>query len=761
MRLSGVVRAIAAALFGVLGLPLLALLAIALRPSLLVNERTLAWGRGFLERSAKLELSWSRIELRIESLSIARKRLAISGEDVCVRAATWNACSDVLSLEGILNFSRGIPSIETIGPAHLQGASLRVAALTEGRALPTGGEVGIRFPDLIRGTQFQRIRIGFKAWEIAIGERTILGRGNFEGEGSARGDSRIRLESRIKARGLPFSEGRLTLDARNILGIESTQSWAGSADARAGSAQLRLTSAGDRRYRLRGSYSSHRVRARADMSAEVAPGRVRGVIDAVGEGPAPWASGLRISRCRFEVTRSVRLDCPIEAAVPLPPTRLAFLSIPARVGMRLTADLRTPAFPPDLARRWTGTVGLSLEPVLTPMLELEGGASAQVSAVPVRLSEGPEARIHLGLVARAPKFQKWVQLLRETPYAVPAPLNALEGSVELALSGSLDRKRGLLPVRVTTRLSSPEQRLNLDATGSIRFAAGLMRGEPLALSTQIDFSEVRVQLPRLSIEAPPRLLSDPRIARPEARPAAPAGFGYRIRIETPERPAELLSNLAQRPVPLNLRLELASREPVTGGLEISRFPLELFRRSAVLDHFRVSLRSPAPSSELNGLLKIAYADYTIGVDLLGTVGRPVIRLFSEPPLPEEQLVAVLLFGREISELDPEQNRSVGETRAALADGAIGLLSLYALASTPIESLGYDPLSGVISVKLRVAQGTSLSLGAGAGQLKTLGLRRRLGPHWTIETSLAPRQEEAFSVEERSVAQAFLEWSRRY
>jgi hypothetical protein len=195
-----------------------------------------------------------------------------------------------------------------------------------------------------------------------------------------------------------------------------------------------------------------------------------------------------------------------------------------------------------------------------------------------------------------------------------------------------------------------------------------------------------------------------------------------------------------------------------GTVMVRKFPLEIFRRDAVLEHLTISLASPAPESELNGAVKVAYADYTITIQIIGTSGKPAIKMRSDPPLPEEQLVAVLLFGRPLEELDPDQNSSVGSTRAALADGAVGLASLYALASTPIQSVGYDPKRGVVNVKVRLGAGTSLNLGTtgATDQLETIGIRRRLGPHWTIETDLIRSTDET-----GRTASAFLEWSNRY
>lgn len=71
---------------------------------------------------------------------------------------------------------------------------------------------------------------------------------------------------------------------------------------------------------------------------------------------------------------------------------------------------------------------------------------------------------------------------------------------------------------------------------------------------------------------------------------------------------------------------------------------------------------------------------------------------------------MLLFGRKLDALDAGQAASVGSTGAAVADGAVTLASMYLLASTPVESVGYNPVTRVSTAKIRLADGTSLNVG---------------------------------------------------
>jgi hypothetical protein len=281
-------------------------------------------------------------------------------------------------------------------------------------------------------------------------------------------------------------------------------------------------------------------------------------------------------------------------------------------------------------------------------------------------------------------------------------------------------------------------------------------------------TDVKLAMPRLDLEAPPRLLPDSRIKRfseiqkQEADEASDSDLDYQLRVLTGSTPVRLSSNLARAPIPIHLKIEMGRDLPPSGVIRVARFPVELFRRNAVVDHFEMALADPTSESRIDGAVRIRYTDYTITALLIGSARKPVVKLVSDPPLPEEQLIAVLLFGREMEELDSDQNYSVGNTRAALADSAIGLASLYAFASTPIQSVGYDPSRREVTAKVRLGEGTSLNLGGTtAGQVSNVGIRRRLGPSWSIQTGVGWDDSTIDASSRDQVASAELEWSRRY
>jgi hypothetical protein len=295
--------------------------------------------------------------------------------------------------------------------------------------------------------------------------------------------------------------------------------------------------------------------------------------------------------------------------------------------------------------------------------------------------------------------------------------------------------------------------LNADATGTLEVPSRIDPAGP-RLDLDIVLSDVQLKLPRLTFYAkPPQILLDKRFAKTNKGAAAP--FAYAVRVHTANDGAlRLLTNLAKAPVPLALDFQAASSAPFQGLLAVGHVPLQLFRRDAAVDHFLVHFAPQAIG--LDGKLRVVYADYTVFVYVLGTAKAPIVKFVSDPPLPDQQLGAILLFGKDMAELDANQLSSSDDMRAAAADGALSLASLYLLASTPVESVGYDPQAKAFTAKVALAPGLSLNLGSDFEDYQKVGLRKRIAGPWAVDTSVERRPGS----DTQSVT-AMLEWSRRY
>ncbi|HEX4648741.1 MAG TPA: translocation/assembly module TamB domain-containing protein [Steroidobacteraceae bacterium] len=135
-----------------------------------------------------------------------------------------------------------------------------------------------------------------------------------------------------------------------------------------------------------------------------------------------------------------------------------------------------------------------------------------------------------------------------------------------------------------------------------------------------------------------------------------------------------------------------------------------------------------------------FPDVTAGVNVRGTLLQPRMTFFSDPPLPQSQVVSLILAG---GSLESAQNRAAAGTgggagSAALYQGA-AILGQQIGSHVGIEDVSLESditnetslvLGRYLSPRLYVSYGISLTQ-----QLNTLKLRYTLGDHWTIKTEV--------------------------
>ncbi|MCM2322283.1 MAG: translocation/assembly module TamB domain-containing protein [Oligoflexia bacterium] len=775
-----------AALFLTAAFVVAALLVLLRWPGLFLGERTLPWLAERLHGATGVVLTWRHGTLDVESLSFLDKRVTLAFTGLCARQEAQHACFSTASLEARMDFSGLKFRLVDVGPIQLIGGSVDVQLPPSEAApsTPSPSEKGpsIDVPARLLNSRLLPVLIQIDEARVRDGEELYRGAvtlrvaddpdgkptGSLLAEATLPDLEQVELRSDFRVRTEPAPPRRLRRDREALVFLE---------------------------HRLSGSYSDSSDRIRLSAQGTAGENRLHERMDWQWEGlertrgrHPRWTARLGGESCELDFDSSAtRIRCPLRAPLPVPPKALPRGHVPARIRGTLTARLNPMSFPPDLSRPITGDAELKLDPILTPLLEGGGTVRSRISGVLTEFPRNWKLDTTFGFELAIPRFERLVRQLRKTAWAVPAPFHVLEGAIRLNASGKTQVFDGILPLSLQTRLASSNQRLDLDAEATLELAdlqrlgsppgrqAGEAPGAPEArLRARVKLSEVRLELPRLKLEAPPPLLPDPRIRgtrwfegqRASGQKSETVAFEYDIEVLTPEgQPVKLISNLAKDPVPLQLRLRLSDSAPLQGQLSVGSVPLRVLRRRALLESFDLRLATPVDDSPLSGRIRVTYADYVLKILLLGTAGAPRIRLTSDPPLPEEQLTAVLLFGRPLEELDPDQSASVADARSALADGALNLASLYVLASTPIQSVGYNPNSREFTLKFRLGAGTSLNIGSVSGEYQEIGIRKRLGPHWTITTDLRHRTLEpaaADSVDStRGKASAFLEWHNRY
>lgn len=127
-----------------------------------------------------------------------------------------------------------------------------------------------------------------------------------------------------------------------------------------------------------------------------------------------------------------------------------------------------------------------------------------------------------------------------------------------------------------------------------------------------------------------------------------------------------------------------------------------------------------------------FPDVTAGVNVRGTLLQPRISFFSDPPLPQSQIVSLILSGGSLQSTQNASNAALGQGAALLAS------QLGSHVGVPDVSLETDPIANetslvlgrYLSPRLYVSYGVSLT-----ETLNTLKLRYTLGDHWTVKTEV--------------------------
>jgi hypothetical protein len=367
-----------------------------------------------------------------------------------------------------------------------------------------------------------------------------------------------------------------------------------------------------------------------------------------------------------------------------------------------------------------------------------------------------------------PLFSQITEMLKSTPYAIPAPFNTFDGVVGLQANVDFNQNGGGVTYQASTRLDSDFQSMHLDIAGKTNLER---KNGTLVPNTDVTLTILALYLsaPRFELRTPPAFKPDSRFGTinqkvvreklTEKREPGLSRFKLHVKTASPEA-IRIATNLTKSAIPLSVDAvyddHSPDKSPVTGSVLVGRTPVELFKRNAVVENIRVDLLGTG-DNRLNGLVSINYGDYAISILLLGQVADPQVRFVSDPPLDDDQIVSVLLFGRPQRELGDDEQNTVSNTKAAMADAVLGLGSLYFLASTPIQSVGYDPDTGRVIARVGLGGGASIELGAGGQEAGSgVGFRKRISKDFSFRTEV-----ETLGSSGSSTVLGIFEWVKRF
>lgn len=759
--------------------------ALLAKPEWLLNSHTAARGLAYFADS--YQPTWKELFFKVQSRSLWEKEIHIRASGVCFKSARHGASGCVKNLDAQLTIELYLFGLQVTRLSRLFVDGDRLYIIQRKGAQPqtaldgrTYSSQAGSYPDTLRGMSIGNMDVTLPSIEIVESESKIRGSLHLRTQtlkpsqlildalfdstpmGSKRAtqhySANLSIESDL------FSSGRLGYaDVMGQLEMEGVKARLSAradrngvdafslkikADALQGSTQLRLRSGG----RL----TRQNLVLTGDAGVWLLASPLRNILFD--------RFTLVVSPGHFRHPELITFSSNFEAE-PAPYKHIKRLRLPSTISgvLKLQANIENKL---DSVDYFNADIAIALKPYKN-WYELNGGLKAKVSG---RISRPQTLRIAHGtdISLQVPKFEDLVAFLSGTTYSIPAPLDSLKGPLTVVIGSSGDprRDRHELTYHLQSLLQGEQQKLVLSATGKLLATRILSTDRFIKSYNEVLFEDVSLQAPHLDIKAMPALTLDSRIknlrqiekerksealTRKRALAAYKPSFSMDIHAVT-AKPAVVQSNLANGPVPISLDLRVQNPSGgFSGTVELGAFPVNFFRRAAMVDHIRFVRLPGSKITDVEGLIVYKVDEAVIRISLLGNTDKPRVVFESDPPMSQQEIIAMLLYGKSPTSLDSDQTSTVANTQTALSEKAFGLASLYLFASTPIEYVGYDPISRSYNMKFRLPGGATLQLGSDFTESRMLQLRKRLSTHFAIQTEVTNVQDQGNSLT------TFLEW----
>lgn len=367
-------------------------------------------------------------------------------------------------------------------------------------------------------------------------------------------------------------------------------------------------------------------------------------------------------------------------------------------------------------------------------------------------------------VLKIPSFAELRKAVAGSHYEIPAPFYPLEGPVSLqAVLGKPSGRSLPFDVTVDSQLKGATQSFVTSSKATVLIHNAFTKKMKIDIDAHAHLADVLLEAPPLRLEEPPQAMLDKRFQTSherkkeleEALKATPSNVSWKLKISSGQ-PVRIRTNLLEAPIPLAVDLRLSSQSRMAGTIEVKPMPVEVFHRKAEVETVKLTFRENSSVTEVNGLLLYRNPEVLVRILILGSAQEPRVVFESDPPLSQQQVVSLLLFNKSVQELNEEEASSSASMSQALADGAFGLFSLLFLSSTPVESVGYDPVSDTYSVRLRVGSKTTVSVASDTQGDRQYGIRRRIGRRWALRTELQRNEDRG-----NTSLLTLLEWFNRF
>jgi translocation and assembly module TamB len=154
---------------------------------------------------------------------------------------------------------------------------------------------------------------------------------------------------------------------------------------------------------------------------------------------------------------------------------------------------------------------------------------------------------------------------------------------------------------------------------------------------------------------------------------------------------------------------------IEGGLQVVHGTMNFLGKTLTLSRGTITLvGGDKIEPMLDFLAESTSANITAQVAVTGSVQQPKITLTSNPPLPQDQILAQLLFGRDVTQLSPLEGAQIAQAAAALASGGPSVIDRVRM------KFGLDRLSIGSGDQNTPGAGPSAPPSSGAGASASAG-----------------------------------------
>jgi len=297
-------------------------------------------------------------------------------------------------------------------------------------------------------------------------------------------------------------------------------------------------------------------------------------------------------------------------------------------------------------------------------------------------------------------------------------LTATAGDGTVSASGfvSLNSEQGF-PIQLGIDMNNAQlargEGLEARATGQIRVVNSA--DEPATISGEVALPETRYRIvfqgssevPTLTgVRRKPALGRERISGEPEAMTSIPADWRLDVRVRA-ENQIYVSGMGLDSEWAADMHVGGTSAAPrITGGVDLVRGTLGFAGHSFDLREGRITFSGGAMTDpELRIVASGDVEDVTIDVTITGRAGDPQIAFSSTPALPQDELMARILFGNSVGELSAMQAVQLAASLNSLRGGSGGLNPLGVLQSAG----GIDRLR-LLGADEETGQGTSLAVG---------------------------------------------------